>query len=880
MGHLPASLLLGLLICATTSFARTEPITQLPRDVRPLHYDLYLEPDAANASFRGQVAIRVEVLRGTRRIVLNAAELRIRRAELSGTVENETGFGTPAVTLDAQKQTAQLDFPERITPGRYLLVLEFDGRIGTQANGLFAVDYAGDGGPRRALYTQLAAPAARTMFPCWDEPAHKATFALEVMAPAGLMAVSNMPVVDVQDEPGNRQRTRFAPTPRMSTYLLFLALGDFERTSVSAGAVNVGVVTRRGVVAQAEFVRDSSRDVLLAYNEMFGMPYPLPKLDNVVAPGSSQFFAAMENWGAIMTFESSLLLDPAIATEADRQSAFILAAHEIAHQWFGNLVTMAWWDDLWLNEGFATWMGYRAAERLHPQWRTVLNQVAARDRAMALDALATTHPVVQPIATVDEVNQAFDVITYQKGSAVIRMLEAHVGEAAWLKGVRRYLSANLYGNATSEDLWLAIEAASSQPVRAIARDFTRQSGVPLVTVSELRCREGAGEVTLEQGEFTLDRPAKRPLRWRVPVAIASADTDVSKRLVLDSRRTTVALAGCGPVIVNAGQAGYYRVRYAPAAFAALQARFGALAPIDQLGLIVDSWALGQSGDQPASAVLALAQATPVDAEPQVWRRIVATLRQLDGWFPATGPDAARDGFRQWSVTLLQPLLARIGWEASTGESTGTAILRSDLLAALGAFGDDRVIDEARQQYRRELGGGAPIAAPLRRTLLGIVARHADASTWAELEAAALAESSPLMRAERFELLARPADPALARQALDVALSGKPDATLAADMIAAVAELHPDLAFDFAAENRTAVLQRVDSFSRSGYITGLAARSVDPGMPARIRTWAEAHIAPESQGDAEQSAATVALRARLRVERLPAVIGWIGAQSRS
>lgn len=277
----------------------------------------------------------------------------------------------PTVSIDAQAQTATFTFAQPLAVGSYTLAMDYTGKIGTQANGLFAIDYENKAGKQRALYTQFENSDARKFVPSWDEPAYKATFDLTATVPSSQMAVSNMPAALTTELGQGLKRVRFAPSPKMSTYLLFFGLGDFERATLQAGATEVGVVTQSGAIAQARFALESSRDVLLEYNDYFGTPYPLPKLDNVASPGSSRFFGAMENWGAIYTFEHAMLLDPAISTQSDKQAVFSIAAHEIAHQWFGDLVTMAWWDDLWLNEGFASWMEGRTTGKLHPEWNMI-----------------------------------------------------------------------------------------------------------------------------------------------------------------------------------------------------------------------------------------------------------------------------------------------------------------------------------------------------------------------------------------------------------------------------------------------------------------------------------------------------------------------------
>ncbi|MEO5595800.1 MAG: M1 family metallopeptidase, partial [Lysobacteraceae bacterium] len=371
--------------------------TQLPRDVRPTHYAITITPDAARLMFKGEVTIDIDVLMPTRRIVLNALDLEFAQVDLISTDAARTPH-KPHVGIDPQAQTASFAFDSVLVPGRYRLTMHYTGKIGTQAAGLFALDYDSPAGTRRALYTQFENSDARRFIPCWDEPAFKTTFDLVAVVPAEQMAISNMPVAQRTTRDDGTARIVFAPSPKMSSYLLFFGLGEFERAIATQGTTEIGVVTQRGKTAQAAFALESATAILVEYNDYFDTPYPLPKLDNVAGPGSSQFFGAMENWGAIFTFENRLLLDPAISTQDDRQSVFDVAAHEMAHQWFGNLVTMRWWDDLWLNEGFASWLQGRTTEKLHPEWNTALKFVAVRERAMERDALVTTHPVVQHIA--------------------------------------------------------------------------------------------------------------------------------------------------------------------------------------------------------------------------------------------------------------------------------------------------------------------------------------------------------------------------------------------------------------------------------------------------------------------------------------------------
>ncbi len=874
----PLAIALALAAVSMTAMAQTpvapaaaQATTQLPRNVRPTHYDVAVVPHAQSLTFDGKVGITLEVLEPTSSITLNALDMTFASAKLTP-VTGDATFAAPTITTDAKAQTATFTFAQPVPAGRYTLALDYTGRIATQANGLFAIDYETRAGKQRALFSQFEAPDARRFIPSWDEPAYKATFTLEATVPSKQMAVSNMPVVERIDLGNGLTRVRFAPSPKMSTYLLFFGLGDFDRATAKAGATEVGVVTQKGLVEQARFALDSSVDVLHEYNDYFGTPYPLPKLDNVASPGSSQFFGAMENWGAILTFEHTLLLDPTISTPSDKQGVFSVAAHEIAHQWFGNLVTMQWWDDLWLNEGFASWMAGRTTEKLHPEWNTVLSAVFARNGAMSLDAVAATHPVVQKVQTVEQASQAFDAITYSKGQSVIRMLEGYVGADAWREGVRKYMKVHAYGNTVSSDLWREIQTAAGKPVLDIAHDFTVQPGVPLIRVAQASCAGDTTTLQLLQGEFTKDRPDKKALSWRVPVIASVVGSGKDARTVVSGGSGTLTVPGCGTVIVNAGQSGYYRTLYAPEQFTAIRDGFAKLSPIDQLGLFHDTWALGMGGLQPASDYLDLAAATPVDADPQIWGEIAGSFASIDAYY---GKDAERQAkFRKFAVARLAPVFAKIGWSAQAGESDPVKILRSNLIGTLGALGDPAVIAEARRRYSAQATDADAMPADLRKTILGVVALNADAATWQQLHAAAVAEKTPLVKDMLYSLLSISRDEALAQRALDLALTDEPGATNSAGMIGTVAGEHPDLAFDFAVAHRAQVDGKVDASSLSRYYPPLGNSSLDPAMVGKIKAYADAHLAAGSRRSADTAIANVEYRIKVRNQRLPAIDAWL------
>ncbi|MBV8665447.1 MAG: M1 family metallopeptidase [Burkholderiaceae bacterium] len=870
--------LLGLSAPAFIPAAQAAPAaiqqttTQLPRNAYPLHYDVAIVPNAAASTFAGKVKITVDVVQPTSTLTLNAADMTFQSVSLSG----EHGKGealSGKASVDAAAQTATFTFEHALAKGRYVLALDYTGVIGTQAVGLFSLDYDTTEGHKRALYTQFENSDARRLIPSWDEPAYKATFELEATVPSSEIAVSNTPAVKKTDLPDGRSVIKFAKTPKMSTYLLFFALGDFERATTSSDGTELGVIAQKGKLSQVQFALDSSKNILREYNDYFGVRFPLPKLDNIAAPGRSQFFGAMENWGAIFTFEYAMLLDPSISTQRDKQGIFETDAHEMAHQWFGDLVTMKWWDDLWLNEGFATWMEGRTTERLHPEWHTELDAINGNQAAMSRDSLATTHPVVQHVETVEQASQAFDAITYQKGKAVISMLESYVGADAWRAGVRSYMKAHAYGNTTSDDFWREIEKAAHKPVMAIAHDFTLQPGVPMIRVENAVCDAGQTKVMLTQGEFSRDQPNKKALRWQVPVIAQTLGSSEQARTVVTGGKTVLSVPGCGPLLVNVGQSGYYRTVYAPKNFSALAADFGKLAPIDQLGLLADSWALGLNGQQPLSNFLELAKATPLEADPQVWGRIAGSYGAIHSYY--RGDTERQITFDAYAISRLTPVMNNIGWVSKAGEADAVAILRESLIGTLSQLGDAGVIAEAQRRYAASLAGDASaVPAALRKVILRVVALHADAAAWDALHAAALSEKTPLVKDRLYDMLASTEDEALAKRALDLALTEEPGATNSAGMITSVAMAHPDLAFDFAVAHVAQVNERVDATSRSRYFPRVATGSSDPAMIAKLKAYADANLAPTARRDVETAIADITFRIKVRSERLPAIDAWL------
>ncbi len=686
---------------------------RLPKTVVPINYSIELRPDAESLALPGVAAIDIEIREPTARLTLNAVDITIASVTADGSAERAD------VALDAAAETATFTFAQPLAAGAHRLRIEFTARINRFDRGFFFVDYPTDGGVKRLLTSKLEPADARRIFPCWDEPAFKASFALTVRVPRHFLAVGNMPVVREEPVEPNLKNVTFAPTPKMSTYLFVLTVGELERITAEADGVTIGVVATSGKAAKGQFALDSATKLLVWFNDYFGVKYPLPKLDLIAVPGG--FGGAMENWGGITFFESRLLFDPATNPDSARRGIFSIIAHEMAHQWFGDLVTMAWWDNLWLNEGFATWMATKAAEQFYPQWQSWLNGYGAKQFAMALDARRTSHPIQQPIADESEAMIAFDAITYNKGQALIRMLESYLGEAAFRDGIRAYMAAHAYGSTTTADLWRALERVGHKPVTEIAASFTEQDGVPLIS-AETVCSGDTQRLTLRQDRFVVAPSgvaALPPRNWQIPVAVGKVGSASSADVVLLRGSTEIPAGSCGEAIkVNFGDIGYYRVAYGPASAAALAKALPQMSPTDRVNFLADNWAMVQAGRADPSSYLALIENIGVDDRRPVWDQIITAFSALQR-LSRDRPE--RPALQRYVSARLRPVLDRLGWDGSGSGDDDDALLRGSLIRTLGELGDEAVIAEAKLRFagfsaRSEIaaGGVARFRHPCRR----------------------------------------------------------------------------------------------------------------------------------------------------------------------
>ena len=831
---------------------------RLPPDVVPVHYDMRVDPDAAHLVFSGSETITISVLRPTRTIVMNAADVTVGKALLDGR------SAPTRISFDSKDETVSFAFARPIAAGTHRIALDFAGKIYQSAAGLFAVDYKDGSADKRMLVTQFEATDGRRFAPMWDEPGRKATFTISVATPKGQQSFSNMPVASTRPGADGKTWVSFRTTPKMSSYLLFFGQGDVERRTRMVGKTEIGVITRRGVGDQGEYALDSAARLLTFYNDYFGTPYPLPKLDMVAAPGASQFFDAMENWGGILYFDKVMLVDPKATGESQRQQISSDIAHEMAHQWFGDLVTMRWWDDLWLNEGFASWMASKATDALNPDWHVAAQTAAyAHQTGINLDAGGSTHPIVQRITSADQITAAFDQIAYSKGEAVIRMLEGAVGPDRFRAGIRRYMADHAYGNTVTDDLWAEVSRAAGRPVKPMMDSFTLQPGVPLITVSQPACRGGALRFSLTQGRYGIDAASRKPLSWIVPVTWQGRGKGEAD--VIAAHPAAVSVPGCGrPPVINPGQLGYYRTLYSAPHFDALATRFGQLGLTDQVGLLADTLALGSGEYAPLERYYRLIDRVPPDADPLVWRVIAGELDGINGILEG---DSAQAAFQVRARALLAPQFARVGFARHAGEPADVAQLRETLIATLGELGDPQVIAAAR---RAAEGGLDALPAATRSAVLGVYGRNAGRDEWETLHRAARAARNPLLARAYWIALGEARDPALAQKTLDLVLGDEPTVPNRASMLRAVSYEHPEMAFDWAAAHADAVNQLIETSSRAGFIVSLAEPSADLALVDRVQAYADRALPPEARQGAVRAITSIQNRAHMRkVESGPA-----------
>src|SRR5881398_2484781 len=589
----------------------------------------------------------------------------------------------------------------------------------------------------------------------------------------------------------------------MSSYLNVLVAGELDFIESRVGPTQIRVIATKGKAELGRYALEASAEILKYYNDYFGVPYPLPKLDQIALPGG--FGGAMENWGGITYYESALLFDPKNSSADTKQNIYEVLAHEMAHMWFGDLVTMAWWDNLWLNEGFASWMGSKCTAQFNPQWEVWLARELPRDptrrtgiakeAGMEGDARSTTHPIQQPVATEAEANGAFDDITYKKGQSFLRMLESFLGEDVFREGIRRYLAAHLYSNTTTADLWNALSEASGKPVGEIAAGWTEQPGFPLVKVK----REQGGNVSLSQERFTINFTSAPPHKWKIPLTYAVVGETPDTLLMTGKVDGIHNIPANRPLKLNVNGAGNYRVEYDGVSWKLLLGALKNLGVDDRVNLLGDTWALVQANRAPVALYFDLVEKLPASTELAEREQIVHVLDFINRLLSGS-PE--QEKFQQYARSLLLPTFDAVGWEAKSDEKPATAILRASLITALGNLNDPKIVADCRERFKAFVTNPESLAPDLRSTVFSVVGRYADESTWNELHQLGLKTTSIEEKQNYYDALAGAIEPKLVKKSLPIALTDELPTSRAVFLVSRVAREsgHTGIAWDFARAN--------------------------------------------------------------------------------
>ena len=801
----------------------------LSKLVVPLRYSLALDLAPERIEFTGKVGIAVRVRQAVPSIELHAFELTAVSAQLVS-----AGATRPLqVTPLPASQTWRLEPADGrpIAAGEHRVDMAYGGKVHVSGEGLFVAPHESGGQTQRMLAMQLEAIHARRLFPGFDEPAFRAVFEISVRAPKEFDSVSNMPRVS-RTLDGAFAVHRFAATPPMPAYLVSVAVGRFEVLEGRAAGVPLRIFTSQGKREQARFALRTTQQVLPYYRRYFGVPYALPKLDQIAVP--SVRWGAMEDWGLISYAEDNLLVDPERSGQETVRGVYATIAHEVAHQWFGNLVTAASWEEIWLNEAFATWLQDKTTDHFHPAWRVRLQARLPIDRAMALDAGGATRAIRSGPVSETAVFDVFDPITYAKGGAVLTMLEQWIGPQAFRNGLAAYMKGQRLSNATAGDLWHYIGQASGRDVKGVAASWTDQKGFPLVRV-DTRCEAGQAMVTLAQSRFSSHGAEQPGPPWKIPVRIARGKQLTT--LLLDTPRQTLKLGPCGdaPIVVNAGGVGFYRVAYEANAQAALTRRFVELPEADRVALLSDSFALMQAGRLPLPAYLALLEALPRVADSSrtmLWSVARSQLEFLDTSMAGRG---AQKQVRAIGRRLLAPQLARLTWIPPPKEDAQTAELRGMLIAMLAKFDDAPTIAQATRAFDADEAGTRKLPASLRDPVTYATGMHADRARFDRLLARLKSAAGEEERWMLAKALAAGLDAPRAEELLAASLAAGVPANVASALPGLVARHSPfgELAYRYTLAQWPRLAELAGTWGRSFLLPQAARGFSDAQSAARL-----------------------------------------------
>jgi aminopeptidase N/puromycin-sensitive aminopeptidase len=745
---------------AILSFSPAPQITaqRLPQTAKPEHYALTLTPDLKAATFSGVERIDLDVKQATKTITLNSSEIAFQSVTVTAGGKEQTA----TVSTDKEKEQTTFTVPQEIPAGKASLSIHYTGILNDELRGLYLSKTA----KRNYAVTQFEATDARRAYPSFDEPALKATYDVTLVVDKGDTAISNSEIVSDTPGPGPEKHTlKFGTTPKMSTYLVAFLVGDFQCSAGEQDGVKIRVCSTPDKIALTHYGLDVARYVLHYYDDYFGIPYPLKKLDLIGLPDFEA--GAMENFGAITYRETALLLDPKTASVGAKKGVAEIIAHEMAHQWFGDLVTMQWWDNLWLNEGFATWMETKPVAAMHPEWNIGQGEIASLDGTLDLDAQPTTRAIRAKADTRDEIEQMFDGISYGKAGAVLNMVENFEGREVFRQGVHNYLVAHVYANATAEDFWGAQTAVSHKPIDKIMESLVAQPGAPLVTFGD----PAGGMVKVSQQRFFLS-PSIKPdpaQKWTIPVCFKTAAGQDCQVLTADS--TSLSVEASSLFFANAGGRGFYRSAYPADKYAELvkQVETG-LRPTERISLIGDQWARVRSNRATVGDYLNLVSAVKSDENVEVVSNALSGVGSIYSRVAATKEE--KDGLGAWLMATFSQEYAKLGPPAES-DSPGKRELRATLMGTLGGFAKDpAVIAQAKDIAVRYLADPGSQDATLAQTATAIAAQNGDAALFEKLQHVYETSTDPELQESALAMLAMFRDPELEQKALDYALTDK------------------------------------------------------------------------------------------------------------
>ena len=689
-------------------------------DPSPLNYKLTFEPDLKKFTFDGLESISINCKKSVNIITMNCAELKIK----SCIVKSGQKIIESTPKINEKKEELQIKLGEKIR-GLCTVDLEFEGILNDRLLGFYRSKYQQNGKTKYLATTQFEAADARRAFPCWDEPEAKATFEISIITDNKFTAISNMPI-KTKKKTGNKTTYNFQKTPLVSTYLIYLGVGEFEYLTGKAGKIQIRVVTTKGNTSRGKFSLELGKKLLTSYEKYFGIKFPLPKLDLIAVPDFAA--GAMENWGAITFRETILLYDPKTSSTRTKQFIAEVISHEIAHMWFGNLVTMKWWNDLWLNESFATFMATKFVDKFYPEW-DLWNQFVedAMNVAMGLDSLKTTHPIDVKVNSPAEIREIFDAISYDKGGCVLRMLENYVGEPNFQKGLKKYLSDFKYKNAKGQDLWDAIGKASGMPVTAMINTWLKQPGFPLVEINQ-----DGNNLKIKQKRYLLesDKKFSKGL-WSIPLSLG-LEKETSKTLFSKKSMSVKLPKNTIGFVANYGRKGFYRVKYDEGILLDLKMLVDQkrIPPIDRWAIQNDLFSLCVSGDEQVRNYLDFSDAY---FDEDSYLASVNVAHNLASLYFRAFDEKFIEEIRSYAINYFRKILSNLGWEPQKSDKHTDALLRTFTIAVLGKMNDDSVTDEAIRKYQKFLKSPSSLSPDLIETICSIAAWNGNSKTFAELK---------------------------------------------------------------------------------------------------------------------------------------------------